>query len=85
MRYAARRGALLRLRVDVQRDAQAGVYVATSGDLRGLVCEAATMDDLVNEIGTSAYELVSFHAGGAVRPPMMDIRLPLDGGGTVAR
>lgn len=74
-RYAARHGVLLRLRVDVLRDARAGVYVAASGDLRGLVCEAGTMEHLVREIRSSVSELIEFHVGSAARPAMLDIRL----------
>ena len=74
-RYAARFAARLRLRVDVQRDDRAGVYVATSGDLRGLVCEAAIMDKLMSEINSSVDELIAFHVGGLNRKPVMDLRL----------
>jgi hypothetical protein len=74
-RYAARRGALLRLRVDVQRDAQAGVFVATRGDLRGLVCEAASMDELWREISLTVDALLDYHLGTFGRRPAIDLRL----------
>lgn len=58
-KLAARLGVALKLRIDVIRDDEAGVFVATSGDLRGLVCEAASMDELVSEINSSVGELLS--------------------------
>lgn len=55
----ARLGVPLKLRVNVILDDEAGVFVATSDDLRGLVCEAASMDDLVKEVSLATYELLS--------------------------
>lgn len=57
-RGAARMGIPLKLRIDVIHDDEAGVFVATSNDLRGLVCEAATMDELVKEVKDATYELL---------------------------
>lgn len=62
----------------MQRDAQAGVYVATSGDVRGLVCEAATMDALWGEINSSAGELLALQLAGSGRRPAIDLCLPGD-------
>lgn len=57
-RLAYRLGATLIYRVDVLRDAEAGVYVATSPDVRGLVAEAPTMDELFREVDAGAEELI---------------------------
>lgn len=57
-RLAARVGAHLYFRVNVQRDAEAGVYCATSPDIVGLVIEAATLDELVREIRDGAADLL---------------------------
>jgi hypothetical protein len=71
----ARLGVPLKVRVNVLRDDEAGVFVATSGDLRGLVCEATTMDDLIVEIRASINDLLAFHvkAGAACR--VADLRI----------
>ena len=57
-RLAAAVGMTIKIRIDVQRDEEAGVYVATSKDLTGLVVEAPTMDELIVEIRTAAHELL---------------------------
>ncbi len=49
-KLAARAGVPMLLRVEVIRDHDAGVFVATSSDLRGLVAEAKTADDLVRSV-----------------------------------
>ena len=72
----ARVGVPLTVRVNVMRDSEAGVYVATSDDLRGLVCEAATMDDLVKEVNESITELLAFQLSNkAHAQPVTDLRL----------
>lgn len=71
----ARIGVPLIIRVDVLRDDEAGVFVATSRDLRGLVCEASTMDQLVNEVNSSIHELLMFHIDGNAQKPVTDLRL----------
>lgn len=71
----ARLGVPLTVRVHVQRDDDAGVFVATSDDLRGLVCEATTMDQLVDEINASVNELLTFHLDGAAQRPVTDLRM----------
>ena len=55
---AGRLGATLVYRVDVLHDPEAGMYVATSPDLRGLVAEAPTMDELSREVHAGADELI---------------------------
>ncbi len=57
-KLAGRFGVTLVYRVDVLHDPEAGVYVATSPDLRGLVAEAATLDDLFREVHAGADELI---------------------------
>jgi hypothetical protein len=71
----ARMGAPLTIRVNVLRDDEAGVFVATSNDLRGLICEAATMDQLVLEVDSSIQELLTFHIDGSAQKPVTDLRM----------
>ena len=72
----ARVGVPMSIRVNVMRDDEAGVYVATSDGLRGLVCEARTMDDLVKEVHETIHELMEFHLSRAVAvQPVTDLRL----------
>ena len=49
-KLAARFGVPLLVRIDVSRDAEAAVFVATSADLAGLVVEARDMDQLMPEV-----------------------------------
>ena len=49
-RFLAKLGMPLIVRVDVLFDQEAGVYVATSPDLRGLVAEAKTKDELISAV-----------------------------------
>lgn len=71
----ARLGIPLTVRVNVMRDDDAGVFVATSNDLRGLVCEAKTMDDLIPEINSSVNDLLTFHLDGSAARPVTDLRI----------
>lgn len=48
-RIAAGCGMPIRIRIDVCRDEEAGVYFATSDDL-GLAVESASLDELIEEI-----------------------------------
>ncbi|PHV07854.1 hypothetical protein CSQ96_08155 [Janthinobacterium sp. BJB412] len=74
----ARLGVPLKLRVNVIRDDEAGVFVATSDDLRGLVCEATSMDDLVKEVNLATCELLSLQMHSMPVPqPVTDLRLCL--------
>ncbi|MDN5753626.1 MAG: DUF1902 domain-containing protein [Nitrosospira sp.] len=68
-------GIPLTLRVNVLHDKEAGVVVATSDDLSGLVCEADTMDKLVNEVTASIDELIELQMRHPVHRPVMDLRL----------
>lgn len=48
-RVAAQLGIPTLIRINVVKDLEAGVYVGTSEDLIGLVLEAATIEQLVEE------------------------------------
>ena len=69
-KLAANIGIPLKLRVYVFHDKEANVYVATSRDLPGLVAEAATVDQLIEEVNSSAEELLhaALHAPVPHRP-----------------
>ena len=74
-KQAARLGIALNIRVDVMHDDEANVFVATSHDLRGLVCEASTMDELLVEVNSTINDLLSFHLNNGVTPkPVTDLR-----------
>lgn len=51
-----------KLLVTAQWDNEAGVYVATSDDIPGLVTEAATLDELLQRIAAVAPELMEDNA-----------------------
>jgi len=74
-KQAARLGVPMKIRVNVLRDKEAGVFVATSDDLRGLVCEATTMDHLVVEVNQTIQELLKFHINGDAQRPVTDLRM----------
>ena len=75
-KQAARMGIPLNIRVDVLHDIEAGVVVATSKDLPGLVCEAATMDELVPELNATINELLSLQLHHNISPrPVTDLRI----------
>lgn len=57
-KFLARRGVPVSLRVEIMRDEEAGVYVARSRDLDGLVVEAKTLDDLRAEALSTADQLL---------------------------
>ena len=58
-KWSARARLPISLRVDVIRDTEAGVFVATSPDLGGLVAEAATLEALVTNINAGILDLMS--------------------------
>lgn len=69
-------GIPLTLRVQVMHDSEANVFVATSDDLRGLVCEASTLDELVKEVNTSIDELIDLQLNHKhIHRPITDLRL----------
>ena len=49
-KLAARAGVPMKFRVDLRRDEDAGVFIATSPALRGLVVESESMDDLFKDL-----------------------------------
>ena len=59
-KQAARLGVPLKMRINVMRDQEAGVLVATSDDLPGLVCEAASIEELLVEVNAATRELLEF-------------------------
>ncbi|UGQ44790.1 DUF1902 domain-containing protein [Massilia endophytica] len=74
-KQAAHLGIPLKIRVNVVEDEDAGVYVATSTDLRGLVCEAKTMDELVKEVNAATATLLELHLSKVpATPPITDLR-----------
>ena len=75
-KQAARLGVPLKLRIDVIRDPEANVFVATSKDLKGLVCEALSMDDLVKEVHLATTELLTLELRAQpLTSPITDLRI----------
>lgn len=71
----AKRGVKLTLKVNVIYDPDARVFVADSPDLRGLVCEADTLDRLLPELRSSIRELISFELDKDLKKePFAEIR-----------
>ena len=60
----ARFGRRLTIRMDVLYDADVGAYVATSKNLRGLICEAGTMEELKAEVDRVVRDLSAFCVRG---------------------
>ena len=59
--FFASMGVPLVIKVEIIHDDDAGVYVATSRDLQGLVVEAETLDELEKEVIALAPELLAFN------------------------
>ena len=77
-KVASRLGVPLSLRVSVWHDEAAGVYVATSSDLRGLVVEAASLDALVPEVSDCIGMLLEEYLHQIPkRPPRADLHIGL--------
>ena len=72
-RVAARCGVTIKIKVDVCRDEDAGVYYATSDDI-GLALEAASLDVLMKEIDAAIPALLDI-AHSPIDKPKTDIRL----------
>ena len=53
-------GMPLLIKVEIIHDDEADVYVATSSDLKGLVVEAETLDELEKEVLDLAPQLLAF-------------------------
>lgn len=65
-RFLARLGIPLVVRVDVMFDKDANVYVATSRDLRGLVAEAQSKEELI----AAVYDCVDLLIESEVHKPL---------------
>ena len=75
-KWVARARVPVSLRVDVLQDAEAGVYVATSPDLTGLVAEAATLEALVVNINAGVLDLMSDLLDSPTPPaPITNLRI----------
>ncbi|MFW5450180.1 MAG: DUF1902 domain-containing protein [Methylophagaceae bacterium] len=55
----AKRGVTLSIRIDVLKDEQANVYVATSKDISGLVIESESFSQLREEVSEAIPALLS--------------------------
>lgn len=61
--------------MNVTHDAEADVFVATSNDLRGLVCEAATLEELRTEVEGAVWDLLAIQVGRRVNLPLTEFQL----------
>ncbi|WP_225783367.1 DUF1902 domain-containing protein [Xenophilus sp. Marseille-Q4582] len=66
-KLAARFGRPLVFNIEVLKDEEAGVFVATSPDLRGLVAEAATLEELFHEVRLGADALITEQVHGRAK------------------
>lgn len=74
----ARAGLPISVNVNVMHDEEAGVYVACNSNLKGLVAEADTLDELRVNIHAATEDLLTHYLHQApVRHPVT--RLTLDG------
>ncbi|MEN9867902.1 MAG: hypothetical protein RL748_3492 [Pseudomonadota bacterium] len=77
-KQVARLGMSLKMRINVMRDREADVLVATSDDLPGLVCEVATMDELLLEVYGATHELLAILLqSDSVSTPVTDFRMKI--------
>lgn len=53
-----------RVRIDVLHDTEVNVYIATSQDIRGLVCEAESMEELKAEVERVARDFIAICVPG---------------------
>lgn len=75
-KLAARARLPMSLRVEVLRDDEAGVFVATSPDLAGLVAEAATLDELVKEVNAGVHDLITGYLDDSgAKQPITNLRI----------
>ncbi|MFD2648505.1 DUF1902 domain-containing protein [Devosia albogilva] len=65
-------------RVTAQWDAEAGVWVATSEDIVGLVTEAATLDDLYRRVVAVTPELLADNDVTGPDPRTIDFHVLAD-------
>lgn len=75
-KFAARRGATIKIPVTIDHDEEANVYIATSSHLRGLVVEASTLDELLLEVEDVASMLIqeAIHGTHAQATPVFKFR-----------
>lgn len=57
-KLAAKLGVTLRVKVEIAHNAEANVFIATSPDLKGLVVEAETFEELLKEIEYCSNDLL---------------------------
>ena len=72
-RIAASLGISIKIKIDVQKDEEAGVYFATSDDI-GLAVESDTLDELMKEIHSALPVLLELENIGNAKSET-DIRL----------
>lgn len=72
-KIAAHAGLRLKLRIDVLHDDEAKVYVATSPDLRGLVAEAKSLDELFANIQAAANDLMQDELSDSWQAPRTEL------------
>ncbi|MCX7074462.1 MAG: DUF1902 domain-containing protein [Methylococcales bacterium] len=65
--FFASMGIPLLIKVDVLFDDEANVYVATSHDLKGLIVEAETLDELEKEVKILLPEILALNAPNLVK------------------
>jgi hypothetical protein len=66
-------GIPLLIKIEVICDVEAGVYVATSSDLKGLVVEAETLDAVKIEVMALVPELLSLNIPKLHKRPSTDL------------
>lgn len=71
--FFQRLGFTLIVRVDVIFDDEAKVYVATSRDIKGLVLEAETFDELQSEVQEATVNLMELNKRKKVRRTNTDL------------
>ena len=65
-KFAAKLGIKLRVEVEIAHDAEADVFIALSPNLRGLVVEAETFEDLLSEVKNCSDALLREYLGHRV-------------------
>lgn len=73
-RLAARAGLPLCLNIDLSKDAEAGVLLASSRDLPGMHVEGETLDEVLHEARYAAGALIDL-AVHSRRPPKTQFRI----------
>lgn len=72
-RVLVRRGFPIEIRVEIRFDSEAGVYIVSDSNLKGLHVEAETLDQMQREIVSAAAELLRTRINGA--PPKTDTKI----------